>query len=85
MKKSTVLFWLILLQSLYVNVTAINISGVEKQMDTLEYRMIGPGIRYTRFVLPDYPLSAYLLTIDQTNPYNFVETFQAGNQVGKTE
>jgi hypothetical protein len=84
-KKSTVLFWLILLQSLYVNVTAINISGVEKQMDTLEYRMIGPGIRYTRFVLPDYPLSAYLLTIDQTNPYNFVETFQAGNQVGKTE
>ena len=85
MKKRTVLFWLVLLQSLYVNVAAINILGVEKQMDTLEYRMIGPGISYTRFVLPQYPLSAYLLTIDLTNPYNFVETFQAGNQVGKTE
>jgi len=84
-KKRTVLFWLILLQSLYVNVAAINILGVEKQMDTLEYRMIGPGISYTKFILPQYPLSAYLLTIDLTNPYNFVETFQAGNQVGKTE
>ena len=68
-----------------MNIAAISIAGIEKKIDTLEYRMIGPGVRYTRFILPDYPLSAYLLTIDLTDPHNFVETFQAANQVGKTE
>lgn len=85
MKKNILLSGLILLQSLYLSAYCINISGVEKRIDTLEYRMIGPGIRYTKFQLPDYPLSACLLTIDLNNPYNFIETFQAGNQVGKTE
>ena len=67
------------------NIKGINISGIEKKVDTLEYRMIGPGIRYIKFNLPEYPLSAYLLTVDLSNSYNFVETFQALNQTGKTE
>lgn len=75
----------------FLNITAvlyagsIDISGVAKSIDTLEYKVVGPGTVYTRFNLPDYPLSAYLLTVDMNNPYNFVETFQAGEQVGKTE
>ncbi|MEA4936572.1 MAG: phosphodiester glycosidase family protein [Paludibacter sp.] len=85
MRKNIIPAMLILLQSLFFSLYSINISGVEKKMDTLEYRMIGPGIQYTKFQLPEYPLSAYLLKIDMTNPYNLVETFQAGNQAGKTE
>ena len=85
MRKNIIPAVLILLQSLFFNLYSINISGVEKKMDTLEHRMIGPGILYTKFQLPEYPLSVYLLKIDMTNPYNFVETFQAGNQAGKTE
>jgi hypothetical protein len=54
-------------------------------VDTLEYRQVGPGIQYARLKFPDYPMSVYLLTVDLNNRYNFIETFQAANQVGKTQ
>jgi hypothetical protein len=63
----------------------IDIWGTTKIIDTLECKQVGPGIIYTRFELPEYPLSAYLLTIDLNDSNNFIETFQAENQVGKTE
>lgn len=85
MKKLTLIGGLMLFQSVFVNISAININGVEKRIDTLEHRQVGPGVLYTRFQLPDYPLSAYILQVDLNNPHNFIETFQAGNQVGKTE
>lgn len=85
MKKFNLIGGLILFQSVFVNISAININGIEKKIDTLEHRQVGPGVLYTRFQLPDYPLSAYILQVDLNNPYNFIETFQAGNQVGRTE
>lgn len=85
MNKKLIFILLATLQSFCISAATIDILGVRKQIDTLEYRMIGPGVSYTRFNLPDYPLSAYMLTIDMTNPYNFVETFQAADQLGKTE
>ncbi len=63
----------------------INILGVDRQIDTLEYRVIGPGADYTKFNLPEYPLTAYMITVDLNNPWNLIETFQAQNHVGKTE
>ena len=63
----------------------IDILGVNRKIDTLEHRVVGPGIVYTRFVLPELPLAGYMLTVDLSNPYNFLETFQAHNQVGRTE
>lgn len=84
-KKTTLFIGLMLFQSVFVSTSAININGVEKKIDTLEHRQVGPGVFYTRFQLPDYPLSAYILQVDLNNPHNFIETFQAGNQVGKTE
>jgi hypothetical protein len=63
----------------------IDILGVPTTVDTLEYRMVGPGVSYARLRFPAYPLSVYMLTIDLNNPYNFIETFQANEQVGKTE
>lgn len=65
--------------------SSIDIWGVSKAIDTLEYKQMGPGIVYTRLSFPEYPLSVYMLTIDLNNPYNFIETFQAGDQLGKTE
>lgn len=85
MKKITLIGGLIFFQSVFVNIYAININGIEKRIDTLEHRQVGPGVLYTRFQLPDYPLSAYILQVDLNNPHSFIETFQAGNQVGKTE
>ena len=78
-------FFLILVPSIPLNAGEIDILGVTKKIDTLEYKSVGPGIQYTRFNLPEYPLSVYMLTVDLNNPYNLVETFQAGNQAGKTE
>jgi hypothetical protein len=63
----------------------IDVWGNIKQIDTLEHRLVGPGIQYTRFRLPEYPLSGYMLTVDLNNPNNLVETFQAQEQVAKTE
>lgn len=54
-------------------------------VDTLLYQQVGPGVVYGHFILPNYPLHVYLLTVDLSNPYNFIETFQAEEQVGKTE
>ncbi len=75
----------LLIQSVALYAGNIEILGVSKNIDTLEHKSVGPGIQYTKFVLPQYPLSGYMLTIDLNNPYNHVETFQALNQVGKTE
>ncbi len=85
MYKKYIFFTFAAIQSFLLNAGVINIGGVDKQIDSLEYRMIGPGVSYTKFTLPDYPLSAYLLEVDLTNPYNLIETFQAQNQVGRTE
>jgi len=74
-----------LINSINLSAGKIVILGVSKNIDTLEHKSVGPGIQYTKFVLPDYPLSGYMLVVDLTNPYNQVETFQAQNQVGKTE
>ena len=63
----------------------INIWGVTKTIDTLEYKSVGPGITYARLSLPQYPISVYMMTIDLNNKYNSVETFQAYNHLTKTE
>lgn len=63
----------------------IDASGNENQIDTLVHRQVAPGITYTKTYFPMYPLNVYMLTVDLNNEYNAVETFQAGNQAGKTE
>lgn len=63
----------------------INIGGVERQVDTLEYRKIGPGIMYARMNFPEYPLNVYTMTIDLKNQHNTIETFQANEHAGSTE
>ncbi|GHV57799.1 hypothetical protein FACS1894182_07630 [Bacteroidia bacterium] len=88
MKKKKIyglLLLLLLCKSPSLCAGTIDILGVQTTVDTLEYRMVGPGVSYARLSFPSYPLSVYMLTIDLNNPYNFIETFQANEQVGKTE
>lgn len=63
----------------------IHIAGVEKQVDTLECRSVGPGVQYVRMHMPEYPLDIYTLTIDLNNPYNDVNTFIGKDHAGTTE
>lgn len=51
----------------------------------LEKRDIGPGTTWRRIRISDYPLNVNLVTMDMSNPYNRVETFQGQDALGKTE
>ncbi len=63
----------------------VTINGTEYQINVLEDKDVGPGIRHLRLRLPDYPLNVNILTMDMTNPYNRVETMQAYEELCKTE
>ena len=68
MKEELFVFALSALCGLSAEAT-INIAGVEKQVDTLECRTVGPGVQYVRMHMPEYPLDVYTMTIDLNNPY----------------
>ena len=57
----------------------------EYQCDTLILRDIGPGTRYLRLRLPEYPLNVNLVIMDLNNPYNRVETTTGQDFLTKTE
>ena len=67
------------------NAEKINIQGTDYQTDVLIDRDLGPGVNYKRLRIPDFPLNVNMITMDLTNPHNRVETFQGGEQLGKTE
>lgn len=61
------------------------LNGTTYVVDTICQRQEGPGIVFTQVRLADYPLNAYVLEMDMTNPYNRIETTQAYNTLGKQE
>ncbi len=63
----------------------VELNGKSYQVDTISQRVIGPGVTHTIVRVPGYPLNAYVLETDLTNPYNNVEMNQAYNRLGKTE
>ncbi|MFR9166112.1 MAG: phosphodiester glycosidase family protein [Dysgonomonas sp.] len=69
---------------LYAQATFI-IKDQPKTADTIEYKKIGPGVTYTKYYFPEYPLNVYLLTIDLKDDNNKINTFQAYDVVRKTE
>jgi len=81
------IYFTVLILSCFVGSYAGNIDiwGVSKKVDTLENKSMGAGVVYTKFLLPEYPITVYMLTVDLNNQYNTVETFQAYNHLGKTE
>lgn len=51
----------------------------------LEKRDIGPGTTWRRIRVEGYPLNVNLVTMDMSNQYNRVETFQGQDKIGSTE
>lgn len=60
-------------------------NGKTCTINVLIDRDLGPGVRYTRMRLPEYPLNVNMLRIDVTNQYNSVETTQANDRLYGTE
>lgn len=60
-------------------------NGKTCTVTTLIDRDLGPGVRYTRLRLPEYPLNVNMLRVDITNPYNMMETTQANDRLYGTE
>ena len=67
MKKELFVFALSALCGLSAEAT-INIAGVEKQVDTLECRTVGPGVQYVRVHMPENALAVYTMTCALTSP-----------------
>ena len=63
----------------------ISLTGTDYQADLLIERDLGPGVNYRRYRIPDFPLNVNVVIMDLNNPYNRVETYQGGEQLGKTE
>lgn len=63
----------------------ITIGETQYNARLLEKRDVGPGTTWRRIRIEGYPLNVNLVTMDMTNPYNRVETFQGQDIIGKTE
>ena len=85
MKKTVLSLAVLAMVSVMGQAETIAINGADYQADVLIDRDLGPGVNWQRLRLPEYPLNVNILTMDLTNPYNRVETFQGGEQLGKTE
>ncbi|MEG1586286.1 MAG: phosphodiester glycosidase family protein [Bacteroidales bacterium] len=83
-KYITGVFFLVLSSHLFSQ-GVLSIMGKDYVADTLSYRQIAPGVLYSHIYMPDFPLNAFIMKVDLNNPYISVETFQAGDKVGKTE
>lgn len=60
-------------------------NGKNCTVNVLLDRDLGPGVRYTRLRLPEYPLNVNMLRVDVTNPHNKMVTTQANDRLYGTE
>lgn len=81
-----------LLLSLISSFAVFSATGEEVILQNKNYtveikadREIGPGIRHTRYRLPQYPLNINVVTVDLNNPYNRIETTVANESAKGTE
>lgn len=85
MKKLLLVFALSSVLLAQAQTEQVTIGDKNYDINTLIDRDLGPGVRYTRLRIPDYPLNVNMLRIDVTNPYNRVETTQASDKLYGTE
>ena len=69
----------------YGNAASFAIDGKNYDYNLLESKEIGPGVRYSRIRIPDFPLNVNYMVVDLNNPYNRIETQQANEKLGSTE
>ena len=63
---------------------SLTTNGKNCTVNVLLDRDLGPGVRYTRLRLPEYPLNVNMLRVDVTNPYNKMVTTQANDRLYST-
>lgn len=83
-------FWVISLMALCCNgisaQNALNINGVDQQVDTIVPKhLVGPGTTYAFYHCPNRPLTIHVLEIDLTNEYVQMEVCDGGQKSVATE
>ncbi len=71
--------------SLQTTAETIMFGNTPYQAETLIERDLGPGVKYTRLRITDFPLNVNMLVMDLDNPYTRVETMPASETLYKTE
>lgn len=80
-----ILLGLLMLAPVVATAETVTLGGTDYEVKTLIDREIGPGIRHTRFRLPDFPLNINVLRVDLNNPYNSLETTVPNESAKGTE
>ena len=63
----------------------MDIYGTPYEVDTIEYKQVGPGTMYCYAKLPAFPQDIHVLTIDLENQYTEIETFLGKDCIAGTE
>ena len=63
----------------------MDIYGVMRQIDTIEYKQVGPGAMYCYARMPELSQEFHVLTIDLENQYTEIETFLGKDCIAGTE
>ena len=85
MKKFLTLFSALCIVHCAFSQGKMDIYGVMRQIDTIEYKQVGPGTMYCYAKMPELPEDFHVLTIDLENQYTEIETFLGKDCIAGTE
>ena len=85
MKKFLTLFSALSIAHCVFSQGKMDIYGVMRQIDTIEYKQVGPGTMYCYAKMPELPQDIHVLTIDLENKYAEIETFLGKDCIAGTE
>ena len=85
MKKFLSLFCTLCIVHCVFSQGMMDIYGTSYQVDTIEYKQVGPGTMYCHAELPAISQDIYILTIDLENEYTEIETFLGKDCIAGTE
>ncbi len=85
MKKLLSLFCVLCIVHYVFSQGMMDIYGTPYQVDTIEYKQVGPGTMYCYAELPAISQDIHVLTIDLENEYTEIETFLGKDCIAGTE
>ena len=85
MKKLFTIFSILCIVHCVFSQGKMDIYGVMRQIDTIEYKQVGPGTMYCCARMPELPQEFHVLTIDLENQYAEIETFLGKDCIAGTE
>ena len=85
MKKLLTIFCALCIVHYVFSQGVMDIYGTPYQIDTIEYKQVGPGTMYCYAKMPELPEDFHVLTIDLENQYTEIETFLGKDCIAGTE